>query len=209
MPRDRQIVPAELRQDDHAALFVRLKAVRLEVHVQALHVAHALIMPAAGVVDQPRGVEPAEQANRILRVKLPPALVERHPQDNARAVLQLRDQFLQLAGIAVAPLRVRAGKKPVMAVLEMNAGDERCGDGQQIVLSAAGGHILPDQHAQPVAVIIPAHRLNFDVLAQHIEAQPLHERNIIDQRLVRRRGIQSVRPVALIEHAMVEIRLPV
>ena len=96
-----------------------------------------------------------------------------------------------------------------MAVLEVNAGDERRGDGQQIVLSAAGGHILPDQHPQPVAVVIPAHRLNFDVLAQHIEAQLLHARNIIDQRLVRRRGIQSVRPITLIEHAMVEIRLPV
>ena len=73
--------------------------------------------------------------------------------------------------------------------LEMDAGDERRGDRQQIVLSAAGGHVLPDEHAQPVAVIIPAHGLNFDVLAQHIEAQPLHERNIIDQRLVRRRGV--------------------
>ena len=157
--------------------------------MQAFHVAHALIVTAAGMVDQPRGVEPADQPHCVFRVKLSPALVERHPQDDARAVLQLRDQLRQFACEVLAALRVRTGEKAVMTVLEMNAGDERRGDGQQIVLSAAGGHVLPDQHAQPVAVIIPAHGLDLDMLAQHVEAQTLHQFDIIDQRVVRRCGI--------------------
>ena len=84
--------------------------------------------------------------------------------------------------------------------------DERRGDRQKVILPAAVRHVLPDQHAQPVAVIVPPHRLHLDVLAQHVEAEIFHRPDVPDERLVARRGIESIRPIALIEHARVEDR---
>ena len=55
-------------------------------------------------------------------------------------------------------------------------------------------------------MIVPAHGLDFDVLAEHVEAQVLHELNIEHHRVVARRGVEPVRPVTLIEHAVLEIR---
>ena len=91
----------------------------------------------------------------------------------------------------------------------MAAGDERGGDCEKIILPAAVYHVLPHQHAQPVAVIVPAHRFDLYVLSQYIEAHVAHELNVVHHRLVARRGVQPVRPVALIEHAGVKIRLAV
>ena len=91
----------------------------------------------------------------------------------------------------------------------MPAGDQRGRDDKGTVVPAAAGHILPDQHAEPVTVVIPAQGLHLDVLAQHVEAAVFGRLNVKDQGLVRRRGVEPVRPVALIQQAVVEIGLAV
>lgn len=58
-------------------------------------------------------------------------------------------------------------------------------------------------------MVIPAQRFNFDVLAQHIESHFLHGSDIAYHRRIRRRSIQSIRPIALIQHTGMEIRLAV
>ena len=61
-------------------------------------------------------------------------------------------------------------------------------------------HILPDEHAKAVTVVIPAHRLQLAVLAQQAEAALLHSFDITYERLIAWGRIQSLRPVALVKH---------
>ena len=56
-------------------------------------------------------------------------------------------------------------------------------------------------------MVIPARRLNLDMLAQHIEAETLCHLNIINHRLVRGRREQALTPIALVEQAALEIGL--
>src|SRR5690606_10228277 len=58
-----------------------------------------------------------------------------------------------------------------------------------LISQIPAGHILPNEHALPVAVVIPAGRLHLDVLADHIEAHFLGLLNIKKKRLVGGRGI--------------------
>ena len=73
----------------------------------------------------------------------------------------------------------------------------------------AAGHVLPDEEAQLVAVVIPAGRLDLHVLADHVEAELLGHFEVVLQRLVGRRGVESVGPEALIERAILKQRLVV
>ena len=61
--------------------------------------------------------------------------------------------------------------------------------------------LIHAQHAQPVAVPVPALGLELDVLAQHVEARRAHGLDVKDQRLVGRRRHQPVGPIPLVEHA--------
>ncbi len=78
-------------------------------------------------------------------------------------------------------------------------------DQGHMVGTAAADHILPDDHAQPVTVIIPAQGLQLDVLTQHIKAHFLCQPDIPDKGLVAGGGHQAVGPVALIQKAMKKI----
>lgn len=80
------------------------------------------------------------------------------------------------------------------------------GDEPVLIGGTAVYHVLPDEHAQLVAVVVKTLGLDFGVLAQHIEAELLHPRNIGGQRFVRRCGVETFRPVALIQYARLEIR---
>ena len=71
--------------------------------------------------------------------------------------------------------------------------------------AAAAYHILPYQHSQPVAVIVPALRLYFDMLSEHIEAKILHGPDVINKCFVAGGGVQAVGPVALIQDAGLHI----
>ena len=73
-----------------------------------------------------------------------------------------------------------------------------------VVGAAARGHVLPDEHAQPVAERIEARLLHFEVHAQQVEAKFAHRADVKLERLLRRWRHEAVRPVALVEHATQE-----
>ncbi|GAB3934400.1 hypothetical protein GCM10027614_07340 [Micromonospora vulcania] len=69
--------------------------------------------------------------------------------------------------------------------------------------------VLPDQQAESVGVVEPALRLDLDVLAHHVEAEVLVLLQVEGEGGVGRRGIQAVRPEALVQGADLEHELPV
>ena len=70
------------------------------------------------------------------------------------------------------------------------------------MIGAAIYHVLPYDHTEAVTVIVPPGGLNLHMLAQHIESKFFHLGNVIDQSIVGRGGIESVRPVALIQDSI-------
>ncbi len=183
-----------------------------EIIVQAAQVAALLVKPAAGVVYQPCGIQAAYKIRGLQGVELSPALIKRNPANDGRMDAQGFYRIPCFTEKLLPPLRIPAGKKAaaVPAVLNGNVHGVKkggkVGDEPVAVGAAAAYHILPHQHSQPVAVIVPALRLYFDMLAKHIEAQLLHGPDIINKCLITGRGVKAVRPVALIQDAGLHIR---
>ena len=203
---DSEGVAAELRERDGSMKLVGLKMIRAEVDVQALKLPNFLIVPAAGVVNDAGVIELLNVRCRVCRVELTPALVEGDPRADAREAVELGNHLGELGVVARARHRVGAGELFIVVVLAVDTSDKGRGDREKVVCSAAVYHVLPDEHAEAVAVIIPAQGLNFDVLAEHVEAHVLHELDIENHGVVARRSVESVREVPLIEHAVLEIR---
>src|SRR3546814_4421857 len=76
--------------------------------------------------------------------------------------------------------------------------------GKELILAAARGHVLPDQHPEMVGIVIIARGLDLDVLAQHVESRLLEEDEVAFHRLLGRRRVAPVGPPALIERAVLE-----
>ena len=137
----------------------------------------------------------------LFRIKLGPGLVERHPYQNAGVLFELGYDFspflviCSLCGFCerIIPACVVAPFTPLAA------GKIGC----------HRGHILPHGNAQAVTVVVPAGRLNLDVLADHIVAEVFGLDYVIFEGLVRGGGIKAVRPPALVQRAKLEIRLSV
>ena len=172
----------------------------------------ALIEPAAGMVDQPAGIQPGEPPGNVRRIKLAPALVEGNPADNARMDLQCPDGFFHFPQKIQPPLLISSGKERA-AQLSIGDGEGKgvhqrgqIGDEPVLIRRAPADHVLPDQHPQPVAVIIPSLRLQLYMLSEHVEAQLLHGDDIEYKRFIAGGGVQAVRPVTLIQHACLKIR---
>ena len=166
---------------------LQLRAARRGVGVDVVHVARAMVGPPARVVHQPRGVQLLHPARDRGRVVLAPALVERHPHDDARVVPVRLDHRLQLAAEERGRLRrVRRIPLPVAHV--------------------SARHVLPHHQPQPVAPVVPARRLHLHVLARQVEAHRLRRLDVVAQRLVRRRRVEPVRPPALVQRPVLEQR---
>ena len=76
-------------------------------------------------------------------------------------------------------------------------------------VSVHGRHVLPHEHADFVAPVEPALRLHLDVLADEVEAELLVLLDVALERVVRRGAQVSVRPVPLVERAVLEDELSV
>ena len=74
------------------------------------------------------------------------------------------------------------------------------------ICATARNTILPNQHAESITVVVPAFAFNLDMLSQRIKTSRLHGFYVIYQRIIGRRRQQSVRPIALIQHATHKIR---
>ena len=210
MAGDRAVVTAVFGEADGPLLpFALMMAVGPEIPVDAFDIAAALVVPAAGVVDGTGRIPPADKFRGFKGVELAPALVERHPHGKADGIIQQVGQLPQFLVVMGAGSGIGAGKKAVAVILYLQAEVGEHIDAPGGIGVAAVYHILPDQHPQPVAVVVPAQRLHLDVLAQHIKAQPLHFGDIVDHRFIAGGGVKTVAPVALIQQTVVEIRLTV
>ena len=78
-----------------------------------------------------------------------------------------------------------------------------------IAVHAVVDHVLKDDHAEPVAVVIEPVRLDLDMLAQRVEAERFHGKDVLLKPFGRRGRIQSVAPVTLIQKSVEDIRLAV
>ena len=101
-------------------------------------------------------------------------------------------------------------KEPQQRVIHPDMEELHCrshiGHIPALIRPSAVDHILPYQHSQPVAMIIPSLRLYFHMLSDHIEPQFLHCTDIVYHRIVAGRRIQAFRPVSLVQHPFLEIR---
>jgi len=70
-------------------------------------------------------------------------------------------------------------------------------------------HVLPDQEPQLVAPVVEPVGLDLDVLAEHVHAQGFDGLEIGPEGGVGRRGVQAVRPPALVERPDLEERFAV
>ena len=202
-------VAAELRE--HDAPLVVGDADGLEVDVQALELRSllALIVPAAHAVDDAGGVCCAEHLGDLHGVELSPALVEGHPDGEGDHVFEAGDGVVHLGDILLSAFLVRAGEELILVVLEVDADEGQHAYRRKVVARAAGDHVLPHQHTLFVAVVVPPERLDLDVLADHVEPQRFDEFDVVFERGVGGGGEHAVRPIALVEHAGVEIGLVV
>ncbi len=89
----------------------------------------------------------------------------------------------------------------VPAVVEVDAQEGGNLNDQRVQTASAADQILPHQHPQPVAVVVPPQGLHLDVLAEHVEPAFLHLPDVVDHGLVGGRGIEPVAPIPLVQHA--------
>ena len=68
----------------------------------------------------------------------------------------------------------------------------------------AVGHVLPDDHTQAVAGVIPARRLNLDVFADHVAADFFGVFDVKKHRFFAWGGIETLREVTLVERTILE-----
>gem|GEM_PF-130160 len=171
----------------------------------AVHIGVLSTEPAGGGVDEAGSVQRAEPSADAVAVELPPALVEDRPVADAGVVFQLVHRVGRAAaeGIAASFIQV---KTPVVPFLNADGGKHGV---PEITVAAVVDHVLPDDHAQPVALIVEFLRLDFDVLAQGVEAETLHGEDIIGIAFRGGGGEQPLRPVALIQQTVEEPGLAV
>eukprot|EP00964_Phaeocystis_antarctica_P076052 scaffold46996_cov60-Phaeocystis_antarctica.AAC.2 len=208
--RDRQPVAAVLAHhlDEVFVVAGRVKwEVGVGVGVLVGHVTNGPEVTAARRVDQARGVPTCQPLRHLYRVVLTPRLVERHPDQHAGVVVKHAYHGFELLHelsvrrLAPATLHRRGiHPRPWREHLHRRAlGRPRGG-------VKARRLVLPHQHAQPVAVVVPARGLDLDVLADHVEAARLGKLDVIPHRGIARWREQSVRPPPLVKGTQLEAR---
>ena len=167
-------------------------------------------MPAAGNIDGAGAVKSEQLFIGFATVKLTPALVENAPHGDAWAVVQVADGTFHIKNKFFTPGGIAPPEKAVFVVAELCYADGgKRGFEHKVAHDAAADHVLPDEHTEPVTVVVPAQRLHFYVLTQHVEAKALHGGDVVNHRIVGGGSVESVGPITLVEHAAVEQRLSV
>ena len=172
---------------------------RLGIVVQVEDVARLQEMvAAAGGVDQAGRVVLFGPGGDFNGFELTPSFIERDPGHDARLAVEVVHDFAPL--LAVAGFRFDAahefGAFVPAGVLPA-------------AVEVAAGHILPHEDAEAVAVVVPARRLHFHVLADEVEAPVLGFLNVEGKGFVGGGGVEAVGPPALVERAVLEERLVV
>ena len=165
--------------------------------VQDVARAVALPVTAGSIIDQTGGVLTFGKLSHDLGLKLTPGFIKRNPCDNARIILELSHDLRPLfiiIGFGLCRCR------PVGPFVEFAR------TVRPVVFAIVGKarHVLPDQDAHFVTSAVPGRRLDFDVLADHVESELLGDLEIVAHRLVGRGGIKAVRPPALVQWTILE-----
>ena len=142
---------------------------------------------AAGI-NQAALIQFARPDRHRTRLKLSPCFVKYHPRDNRRMIVQLRDHVGQ--GVA---LEILVLLRLVGFVTEVSLRRQ----------------ILPNEHAENIAPVVPTGGLYFEVLAKHVEAHLLRLLDLPFHGLVRRRRQPALRPERLIEQPNLVAKLVV
>jgi hypothetical protein len=169
-----------------------------------------LVEPAAGMVYRTGGVFFCHHFRNTGSIELSPAFVEGHPYGDGRDIVQVIYGVKTFLFPAFPAFFRTTGEQLIMIILRVGGHvGEQCGHiayPGHMIGRAAADHILPYDHSQTIAVIIPAQRLELDMFPEHIEAQPFCEADIIDKGLIAGSSHQPVGPVALIQDSMEKIR---
>ena len=96
VPLDLQAVPAVLRESQYTIVTVRGHDEVVDVNVNTVDVTAALIVPSAGLIDRSTRVQHPQPVDGVVGVKLPPALVERHPHGQTHDIAQQGNRLLKL-----------------------------------------------------------------------------------------------------------------
>ena len=160
------------------------------------HVARAVVVSAAGGIDQACRVVGFGPGCDFGGLELSPSLVEGDPYADRDERTQAVDDLAPL--LAVAGLRL--GRALPLLAREV-AGHLPLGVAGRDV---AAGHVLPDDDAFAVAVVVPAGRFDLHMLADHVVAQLLGLHDVIAQRLVRGGSVEPVGPPSLVEGSELE-----
>ena len=198
-------IPAELTQHDGAFVLGHAKGSVIGMQAFQLRFAHALIVPTADRIDNTRIVFRAHVFRDFRGVKLPPAFVERHPNADTGTVEKLFERFVHHLHKRNSAPFVFAGKVFIIVVRVVKAQERQVRDMPRIILPAAAHEILPNDKPQPIAMIIPTHRLDLDMFSNRIKAHFFERRQLVDRGLIARISQKPVRPVALIEHAVEKV----
>ena len=150
------------------------------------------------------------------RVELPPALVEQHPGDHRGVRAQMGHRAaalphpLALIGDIIGAEPPLMGRRSIAVIAPAPAPQRRLVAGFPTVVGApARHHVLPHQHAKPIAMVVPAVGLHLQVLAHHVETGVPHGLNVEGKRSIGGRRHKAVGPVALVEHPAQKQRLAV
>jgi len=116
------------------------------------------------MVDCPGRVVFANPRRDSRRVKLSPALVERHPYRDGNDTYEMAEHRFEISPVLRAAFGIFSREKPIVTILHVMIDKQRIRNEVLVVLAAAVYHVLPNEHAEPVAVVIPPERLDLDVL---------------------------------------------
>lgn len=114
-----------------------------------------LIGPSAGMIDQSRSVDGGDGIGDAPGVKLPPGFVEGNPRVDADRVFQMCEHLCKLHFELPTAFGVLTTEKTIAMIFQMNTGDGENSMKEDVLALASANHILPDKHAQSVAMIVP------------------------------------------------------
>ena len=171
----------------------------------AVHIRQFPPEPAGGGIDKSGIIQFFANFIDHIAFKLPPAFIENGPVANTGVVFQLTDRSLHALQELFSAFQIRM--QPVVCqLLQTHRGQHRI---SQEAVIAVVDHILEDDHAQLIALIVKFFRFYFDMLAQGVEAQTLHGQDVLCIAFRFCGSKNAVGPVTLIQQAMEEIRFTI
>ena len=180
-----------------------------EIIVDTLKIPTSLVEPATGVVDGAGGVFLSDQSGDPGGVKLSPALIEGYPYSQGRHIVKMRHCIQTFLFPGASSVFLRPGEQAVVVIpgVYSNMGEQggHVTHQGQVIGGAATDHVLPDNHAQAVTMVIPAQGFYLNVFPQHVETKTFGQPDVEQEGLIAGGGHQAIWPIALVQQTMEEV----